>query len=82
MDIGNLYDCFYCINEGLAGDSILDRYDEVRREKYRTIIDPLSSENIRRLWQNPDEAGEKDAFLAACNKAAVDPKFAKAMQKV
>ena len=49
-DVGGLYDCLHGIYAGLADDSILDKYDEVQRERYNTVIDPISSGNIRRLW--------------------------------
>jgi len=82
VDIGNLYDCLYGIHKGLADDSILDRYNEVRREKYNSIIDPISSENIRRLWQDPERALEEDQFLAMCRRAATDPEVSKQLQLV
>ena len=82
VDIGNLYDCLYGIHKGLADESILDRYNEVRREKYNSIIDPVSSENIRRLWQDPERALEEDQFLAMCRRAATDPEVSKQLQLV
>ncbi|TKA50063.1 hypothetical protein B0A55_12600, partial [Friedmanniomyces simplex] len=57
-DVGGLYDCLFGIYAGKADESILDKYDEIRREKYRTIIDPISSGNLRRLW-DPENI-EKD----------------------
>jgi hypothetical protein len=36
----------------------------VRREKYQTIVDPISQSNIRRLYdQDPEKALETDDFL-------------------
>lgn len=53
------------IHTGQADESILDVYDEVRRRIWRDIIDPVSSENMTRLFKysGPDEAMEKDAFF-------------------
>jgi len=49
---------------------ILDRWDEVRREKWHKVINPVSSANIERL--NPvdrDRAVEQDDFFALLHKA-------------
>jgi len=78
-DIGGLYDCLYGIYAGLADDSILDKYDEIRREKYNTIIDPVSSGNIRRLW-DPD-AIESDEFIKMVKRSETDKDFAREMAK-
>lgn len=64
VDVGGLYDCLAGIFEGKADASILDKYSEVRREKYQTITDPISQDNIRRLFdQDPDKAAENDEFI-------------------
>jgi len=42
---GSLYDCFMAIHEGKASESILDIYSDVRREKWKTIVDPQSQPN-------------------------------------
>lgn len=52
----------------MADDSILDRYSQVRREKYFTIIDPVSSANLRRLTQNADVAMKEDDFFKMADK--------------
>lgn len=82
VDIGNLYDCLAGIHNGLADDSILDKYSKIRRDKYLNIIDPVSSENLRRLWQNPDQALEVDEFLQMCERASTDPETGKTLQLV
>jgi len=61
----------------LASDSILDKYSEIRREIYNNFIDPISSSNIRRLWQDPDKALEEDKFLKLCRAAMTDPEVFK-----
>jgi 2-polyprenyl-6-methoxyphenol hydroxylase-like FAD-dependent oxidoreductase len=74
VDIGNLYDCLYGIYKGYTDASILDLYSKVRREKYNKLIDPVSSENIRRLFdQDPDLALEKDEFLKMLKRGESDP---------
>jgi len=82
VDAGNLFDCLNGIHQGLADGSILSKYDEVRREMYENIIDPISSENIRRLWQDPAAALKEDTFLAMCRKAETDPELSRRIQEV
>ncbi|KAH7388969.1 putative monooxygenase [Cadophora sp. MPI-SDFR-AT-0126] len=81
VDAGNLFDCLNGIHQDLTTEDILSRYDFVRREKYNNIIDPVSSENIRRLWQDPVAARKEDTFLEMCRKAEVDPVFSRTMQE-
>ena len=73
-DIGGLYDCLAGIYSGEAdAEYILEKYHEVRSQKYKEIIDPVSSENIVRLFgQDPDVAGERDGFLRLCKRAEGD----------
>ncbi|THY41610.1 FAD binding domain-containing protein [Aureobasidium pullulans] len=80
VDVGCLYDCLYGIWTHQADESILDLYSEVRRQKYKDIIDPISTENFKRVFdQDPEVAKEKDHFLVLCNKAAEDKDFARQM---
>jgi 2-polyprenyl-6-methoxyphenol hydroxylase-like FAD-dependent oxidoreductase len=73
VDVGNLYDCLVGIHLGLADDTILDRYSEVRRDKYLNFVDPVSSSNLRRLAQTPEEAVAKDEFFQICAQIQNDP---------
>jgi len=83
VDVGCLYDCLYGIWTHQADESILDLYSEVRRQKYKEIIDPISTENFKRVFdQDPEVAKEKDHFLVLCNKAAEDKDFARQMHMV
>jgi hypothetical protein len=83
VDVGCLYDCLYGIWTYQADDSILDLYSDVRRQKYKEIIDPISTENFKRVFdQDPEVAGEKDHFLVLCKKAAEDKAFAREMHLV
>lgn len=79
-DVGGLYDCLYGIYSGRADDSILDKYDEKRREKYRDVIDPISSGNLRRLWD--PNAIYDDQFIKMVKRAETDKPFAREMQQV
>jgi hypothetical protein len=81
VDVGGLFDCFVGIYEGLADESILDKYSEIRRQKYHEIIDPISSQNILRLFdQDPEKALENDEFLQILKRAEVDHDFAREIQ--
>lgn len=82
-DVGSLYDSLYGIHTGLADESILDIYDEQRRKIWHDIINPISTENIKRLFnQSADEALEKDPFLKMVKQAESDPELAAKMQAV
>ena len=48
-DVGGLIDCLIGIYDGRAGPQILDRYDEIRRDMWHKIINPISSDNIKRM---------------------------------
>lgn len=63
MDVGNLFDCLNGVHQGLADDSILDRYSEVRRKMYKEIIDPVSTQNLKHLLQDPDVALKEDPLF-------------------
>lgn len=83
VDVGNLRDCLVGMYEGKADESILDRYDEIRRQKYTEIIDAVSCSNIRRLFStDPEKALEVDDFFKVCKRASEDREFAKEIHKV
>ncbi|EME82596.1 uncharacterized protein MYCFIDRAFT_36404 [Pseudocercospora fijiensis CIRAD86] len=72
VDIGGLYECLYGIYAGLADESILDKYDTVRREKFWQVIDTISSGNITRLWDPSPEVVGNDWFLNLLKQAEAD----------
>lgn len=82
VDAGNLFDCLYGIATGQADDSILDKYSEVRIQKYNEVIDPISSSNIRRLWDTSPEAIKADPFFQAVERAKTDKAFEEQMKQV
>ena len=77
VDIGGLYDCLAGIHAGKADpDFILEKYHEIRSQKFHEIINPISSSNIVRLFgQDPEKAGENDEFLKMCKVAETDEKM-------
>lgn len=80
VDVGGLFDCLVGLFEGRADASILDKYSDIRREKYTAIVDPVSTSNLLRLLQDPDTALEKDEFLQLCKKAEADDEFSAKLQ--
>jgi hypothetical protein len=78
VDVGNLYDCLAGMSDGLVDESILDKYDEVRRTKFRTIIDPLTTENFQRMFQGL----QSDDFLKLVSKAETDEGLSRQLQAV
>jgi hypothetical protein len=82
-DVGSLYDSLYGIHTDQADESILDIYDEKRRQIWHSIINPISTENIKRLFdQDADQALEKDPFLKMVKQAETDQELAEKMQSV
>ena len=78
-DVGGLYDCLYGIYTGQTDDTILDKYSDIRRQKYLDVIDPISSGNLRRLWD--PEAVEDDQFFQMVKRAATDDALKSQMQQ-
>jgi hypothetical protein len=82
-DVGNLFDALVGIHENLADDSILDKYSEVRMRIWRDIIDPMSRENFRRLWdQDPEKALENDQFFRICKESETNEALARELALV
>ncbi|KAJ1324709.1 4-nitrocatechol/4-nitrophenol 4-monooxygenase [Microdochium nivale] len=81
VDVGNLFDCLRGIHENKLDASILDKYSEVRRDKYQRLIDPISSGNLLRMSDtDPDRALELDEFLKMCLEADKDPALSLQLQ--
>jgi 2-polyprenyl-6-methoxyphenol hydroxylase-like FAD-dependent oxidoreductase len=73
VDVGNLAECLVGMENGWADDSILTKYDEIRRQKYQEVINPISSDNFLRVSAtDPSEALVKDQFLMMVEKARTD----------
>lgn len=83
VDVGGLYDCLVGIYEGKAGEEILSTYSDVRRAKYNDVVDPISSENLVRLFKaDPETVLETDEFFKMCKRAETDVEFSKELQNV
>jgi len=78
VDVGGLYDCLAGMWEGRADEGILDLYSEKRIEKWKTIIDPISQENFRRV-KDADAKTRlgRDGFMQLLKKGEGDEVFLK-----
>lgn len=82
-DVTGLSECLEGIATGQADESILDKYDEVRRSIFHTVIDPISTGNFLRISTlDTDTAIEKDPFISMCAAAKNDPKIKEKMGRV
>ncbi|ORY57902.1 FAD binding domain-containing protein [Pseudomassariella vexata] len=73
IDIGGLYDCLIGIWDGKADESILDLYSEKRIEKWKKVINVVSSDNFRRVSDSdPATILDRDPVMLACKKAESD----------
>ncbi|KAJ5726911.1 hypothetical protein N7493_005938 [Penicillium malachiteum] len=82
VDVGGLSDCLDGIYTARTDDDILDIYDTIRREKYNNIVDPVSTANIRLLFeQDPETASVENEFLKTCKAAEMDPEVGAALGK-
>jgi hypothetical protein len=82
-DVGSLYDSLVGIHTDQVDDTILDKYDEVRRRIWHDIINPISSSNMRRLIDlDADTAVEKDPFLQLLKRMETDKELQLQMSKV
>ena len=68
--------------DGRATPGILDKYDEVRREKYHSFTDPASSSNLRRVRSDGDTILDTDPFLQELVSLEQDPTATVALQAV
>ena len=81
VDVDGLFQCLEGIHKGIADESILSTWSDVQRQKWYEIINPVSSGNIKRLFeQDPDKALEQDEFLQLVKKAETDPELSKELQ--
>ncbi|KAF2103597.1 FAD/NAD(P)-binding domain-containing protein [Rhizodiscina lignyota] len=75
LDAAALADALIAIYQGLATDSILDHYAQMRRETFLDIVNPTSQANKRRLHEpDPETVGEMDPFLRALREADTNTK--------
>jgi len=81
-DIAGLVQCLEGMYKGDTDDSIFTTWSDVQRQKYHDIINPISSGNIRRLFdQDLEKVMETDEFLKMLKRAESDPELAQQIHK-
>lgn len=80
LDAGGLADCFIGMYKGLAGDDILDRYAEVRRDRFLRYVDARSIKNLDRISKvtDPSTVVETDKFFGILKRLEGDAEATKA----
>lgn len=64
VDVGGLADCLIGLYKGLAGEEILDKYSEIRRDKFLRYVDARSIKNLNRVSNSdPETVADTDPFL-------------------
>ncbi|KAH9830875.1 FAD binding domain [Teratosphaeria destructans] len=64
LDVGGLADCFIGLYEGKAGEEILDKYAQVRRDIFLKYVDARSVKNLDRVSKtDPWTVAETDKFF-------------------
>jgi hypothetical protein len=69
VDVGDLFDCLIGIHTGRADATILDKYNDVRRQKYEQYINPISTANLKRMASDPDDVEANDPAIKAMQEA-------------
>ena len=83
VDAGGLADCLEGIATGQANEDVLKKYDEMRRQIYANVMDPISSSNFLRISsQEPEKTAQKDEFLALVRQANNNPAVKKQVDEV
>lgn len=83
VDVGGLAECLEGMEKGVADDTILDKYDEIRRKMWHEIINPVSSDNFLRVSAtDPETATVKDEFLKMVDEATRDQKIRDELDQV
>lgn len=78
VNVGGLADCLIGIYTRKASDSILHKYDSIRRGKIYMVTDAISTVNFKRYFE-PDSGTVTlvDGFLQDCEQAEKDPRLMK-----
>lgn len=75
LDAAAVSDALIGIHQGKAGDAILDRYAEVRRNIFYQTVDPTSQSNKLRMHDaDPATVGDRDPFLKMLREAGPEQK--------
>jgi hypothetical protein len=81
-DSGSLADSLIGIHAGKAGPEILDRYSDARRAIFQKFVDPVSTGNLTRLCQDPDELLKDDEMIKKMRETYNDKEASRKLQMV
>lgn len=82
VDVGELFDCLAGIHDDRAETDILDKYDQIRREKYEKFTNVISESFLTRMKSDPDEVEANDPGIAAMLEADKSDEASVAFQLV
>jgi len=81
VDVEGLYECLAGIHANIADLSILDTYSDIRIQRWKDIINPVSTGNLSRLCkQDPEKALENDEFLQMVKRCETDEELSRQVQ--
>ena len=81
-DASSLSDCLVAILQGKASDDILDKYSEIRLQKFKTVVDPQSQGMMKMIFSNPNSIVPNHPAYKFSQLLAADPEKAKTMGPV
>ncbi|OAA43335.1 Monooxygenase, FAD-binding protein [Beauveria brongniartii RCEF 3172] len=61
-DVGSLRDCLVAIHEDKASETILCTCSEVRRDKWKNIIEPMSQNTLKIVFSDPANLADNNAY--------------------
>lgn len=81
IDIEGLFDCLRGVHCGKADKEILKTYSDVRIRKYKEIVNPVSTENLKRLCKlDPSDVLGTDEVLQKVQQSEKDPELSREIQ--
>lgn len=82
VDVEGLFDCLRGVHCGKADlQTILKTYSDVRVQKWREIVNPVSTANLTRLCKtDPSTVMETDEVMQKIKESETDPELSKAIQ--
>ncbi|KAF4965997.1 hypothetical protein FSARC_6273 [Fusarium sarcochroum] len=72
-DVGSLSDCLVAIQNGDADTSILDLYSQVRRDKWKSHIDPVSQRTMKMVFSDPTDIIPDHPLYKMCKMLESEP---------
>lgn len=81
VDVEGLFDCFRGVHCGKADETILKTYSDVRIKKYKEIVNPVSTQNLKRLCKlDPSNVLGTDEVLQKVKQSENNPELSREIQ--